>query len=186
MTTGAVLVCGDSARLLVESLVRVANAELGIATKEDSGPKIVPLNPNELPLIGFEWKCPNYESFLSIRQSVHIKTYGADFRKALLKVSSQNVIPELRQVMREAMEKRDLAKRVKGVFATVGTISGVVDSISSASGVDHGISTVSKLIGLSSYLVEKNRGRGATKNEWFTIGPKITQIGLEQSLKKDR
>lgn len=134
------------------------------------------LNPTDVDAVGLDLSIPDIDSYAELRQSNELKQYTSGFRTAMATAhQTSDVRSALLSLMREAREKRTLAKRIKGAFEVIGSAANFV-------GLVPVLGSLASLVGLAADSLSRFTGRKDYSQQWYLLGPKMREIRLEQAL----
>jgi hypothetical protein len=135
------------------------------------------LEDRTFKVMGLNFAPKSYDDFLAIRSSSEIERYAKSFRGAIGAArKSEDFHTEMLNLMCDAMDHLEVSKHVSGALETTCSIASVAALIP-------GIGTVAALAGLSSDLANREVEAGASKNEWYLIGSKMSEIAIKAALK---
>ena len=180
LENNAVLVAGDGVAAVVDQVFRRVVTEIAPEGSTAQTPRTLTITPRTLRLIGLDWHCDTFDSFVGIRESKDITDYGVGCRKALASIKNTDDLQnEFIGLLRRAMDSAEVASRVKGAFE----VTGVGSNIASAVPVAGSIAT---LIGLGAYLGANAAQRRQKEDEWYLIGSKLREVALKNLLRRDQ
>jgi hypothetical protein len=136
------------------------------------------LGERTLDIVGLNFSPENFDEFAAVRSSVEISKYATAFREAVVEASSTpNLQSRLIDLMKEAMDSQDVARRAKGVFQTTGSILNVAGFIPIAG-------TIASVGGVVADAAERGLEKKISLKDWYLIGPKMKDVALKDFLSK--
>lgn len=140
--------------------------------------KSLALTSRLLNLTGLCLPAPNYDVFCEVRSSKTISEYGRAFREALGAADALGGDLQVRllALMREAREKRDVAKRATGVLQDSGSWTTIVGALAAAI---PGVGTVTGVAALGADLANRRAAQAMEDHNWFTLGARLQELNLD-------
>ncbi|MDB6010979.1 MAG: hypothetical protein JWL65_3229, partial [Gammaproteobacteria bacterium] len=179
-STGATLI-GNAAfhrisALAAPTIVSVTGSEHKPAEAE---PQNLGISERLLDVVGLNFSPDNLEVFAAIRESKDITTYATAFREALVSAaaSPSELETKFLQLMRDAMESEDVARRVSGGLSTAGSVLEVA-------GLVPVIGTVAGALGIGTDAGKRVADKRAEGKSWYLLGTKMQEVGIRDRLKR--
>lgn len=149
---------------------------------EREPPKILPMQTGVLDAVGLYIPSNSFDGFCDIRSSAEVSKYAADFRSALgTALDTDSLEAKLRELMREARERRGISEHIKGGMQATSTWSGIAGAVA---GLVPGAGTAVALAGLGADLASRRADARSQANGWYTFGSKLQQVSLDAVLDK--
>ena len=172
----AVLIGDDRLGALHNAVLEALTRRAAHQSENICNSAVLSLDIQTLSIVGLDFGCDNLDTFAAVRQSNEIRTYATQFRDA---ISTAKTAPNLRQrlvsLMRDAREKREVAKQLAGGFETSSSVTSVV-------GLLPFVGTAVGIVGLGTDAAARAARHEQATREWYLIGPKMRQVALEHVL----
>jgi hypothetical protein len=179
-STGAALI-GNAAfqrisALAAPTIVSVTGSE---HQSTEAEPHNLGVSERLLDVVGLNFSPDNLEVFAAIRESKDITTYATSFREALVSAaaSPSELETKLLQLMRDAMESEEVAKKVSGGLSTAGSVLEVA-------GLVPVIGTVAGALGIGTDAGKRVVDKRAEGKSWYLLGTKMQEVGIRDRLKR--
>jgi hypothetical protein len=179
-TTGATLI-GNAAFQRISTLAAPTIVSATGSERQPTEAEAQHLGISErlLDVVGLNFSPANLEVFAAIRESKDITTYATSFREALVSAaaSPSELEAKLLQLMKDAMESEDVAKKVSGGLSTAGSVLEVA-------GLVPVLGAVAGALGISADAAKRVADKRAERKSWYLLGSKMQEVGIQDSLKR--
>ncbi len=173
--SNAILIGNTFYNHICERVIKYIGEELQL--RSEASKKRWTLEPTTLDAFALSIPSKSIDTFASIRQYREISDYAKGFRNAL-KSSIENGKDSnaLINLMREAMGKDEIRKKVAGAFQAAGSGANI-------GGLIPFVGTIASGIGITSDIASRALEESRAKHQWYLLGPKIQEVAIKELLK---
>jgi len=173
--SNAILIGNTFYNLICEIVLKYIGEELQL--RSEASTTSWTLDPTTLDAFALSIPSASIDTFASIRQSKEISDYARGFRNALnLSMGNGKPSNALLNLMREAMGKDEIRKKVAGAFQTIGTSANI-------GGLIPFVGTIASGIGITSDIASRALEQSRATHQWYLLGPKIQEVAVKELLK---
>lgn len=149
---------------------------------EREPPTVLPMQSQVLDAVGLYIPSNSFDGLCEIRSSAEVSKYATGFRAALGSAAGKGDLElNLRELMREAREKRGISEHIKGGMQATSTWSSIAGVVA---GLIPGGGTATALAGLGADLASRRADVRSQVNGWYTFGSRLQEVSLDALLNK--
>lgn len=174
------------AKILVGPLFkRIFDVKLGRERKSQSTQNIEIEKPQKISSVDryfriacFEFKDPQYEDLVALKEDKLVQKYAANFHKTMEQaVTTEKTYDTFMELIEKSMSHKEFYRKVRAVFSMGGRISTWSGWIPGWGIIASGVSIVKDI---GQYYIEK---KGEIPNSWYLLGPRMSEVILHRHLR---
>lgn len=126
-----------------------------------------------MDIFGLDFGSTDIDTFAAVRQTKEISAYANAFRDAISQaLPAQDLKQRLLQIMKEALEHENIARRTGKAFQTVGSVANV-------GGLIPFVGTITTGIGIGADVSSRVAQKVEADKQWYLLGPKMKEVALK-------